>query len=390
MDRIYRALRPDPQPQFQRPCEGTSLPADLAETVQRLVESSLQGVEQYLPRAALPPPPHTATADNISLPSQGPAPRPPRSPDAAAPLDPLDEQDAAEDGMDAPPDAGLPRVSQLPVPARVKQRIVQGEFTDFDTLLYDSPLPLRYGMSLSPSFSFRLSHDPSVAGDVLIAQQRPANRRAVHDLATWMEAWNVYVTILVASYPARALELLGYQRIICEASSRFPARCWLRYDVSFRTCTAADRSLRWDRKHDLWLGCFTLHDAQQPSPQQPASAYGASWKPARRPCTYCGNLFHLPHNCTHSPFRGPRPPTMPLTQTPTGATPSSSHSQYHSPTPNQPPFRATNSNRQTCKDFNNLGCTHQQCRFRHASTRCGGTSHGERECMRTRNVPPPY
>ena len=264
VDRIYRALRPDPQPQPQpqRPYEGTSPPADLAETVQRLVESSLQEVEQRLRRAALPPAPHAAAAD-ISLPSQGPAPRPPRGTDAAAPLDPLDEQDAAEDGMDAPPDAGLPKVPPLPVPARVKQRIVRGEFTDFDTLLYDSLLPSRYGMTPSPSFSFRLSHDPSATGDVLIAQQRSANRRAVRDFATWMEAWNVYITILVASYPARTLELLGYQRIICEASSRFPARCWLRYDASFRACAAADRSLRWDRKHnDLWLGCFTLHDAQ--------------------------------------------------------------------------------------------------------------------------------
>ena len=57
VDRIYRALRPDPQPQPQpqRPYEGTSPPADLAETVQRLVESSLQEVEQRLRRAALPP-----------------------------------------------------------------------------------------------------------------------------------------------------------------------------------------------------------------------------------------------------------------------------------------------------------------------------------------------
>ena len=114
---------------------------------------------------------------------------------------------------------------------------MRGEFTDFDTLLYDSLLPSRYGTSPSPSFSFRLSHDPSAAGNVLIAQQWPANRRAVRDLATWMEAWNIYVTILVAS---RTPELLSYQRIICEASSHFPAHCWLRYDAGLHAPLRTD------------------------------------------------------------------------------------------------------------------------------------------------------
>ena len=162
--------------------------------------------------------------------------------------------------MDGTTVTNLPKNPQLPVPVRVRQRIVKGEFIDFDGLLHDSLLPLRHSASPSPSVSLRVMHEPSMAGEILIAQQRPANRRVVRDLSSWMEAWNIYITVVIAHYPARALELLAYQRTICDASSRFPAHCWLRYDASFRACAAADRSLRWDAKNnDLWLECFTQH-----------------------------------------------------------------------------------------------------------------------------------
>lgn len=47
------------------------------------------------------------------------------------------------------------------------------------------------------------------------------------DLASWMEDWNLYIQILVATYPDHALALLGYQAIICSASSHFTSRFWL-------------------------------------------------------------------------------------------------------------------------------------------------------------------
>ena len=59
----------------------------------------------------------------------------------------------------------------------------------------------------------------------VIAQQRSPSRRVVRDLASWLEACNTYISVLVAHYPAQALKLLAYQLNICDASLRFPADC---------------------------------------------------------------------------------------------------------------------------------------------------------------------
>ena len=57
--------------------------------------------------------------------------------------------------------------------------------------------------------------------------------------------------------PSRAVELFGYQRLICSANTLLPVRSWLQYDSKFHTLAAADPLLRWDQRHpDLWLECL--------------------------------------------------------------------------------------------------------------------------------------
>ena len=398
VDRIYRAMRPTAQQQPQQPRGRTPPPqsttaptSDLAATVQEFVERSLQNAENRLLRLSHPPPP--CAIDNISLPSQEPIPHQPCPPldatvpplDATVPL--LGQQDPGEGGMDATTVTNLQKTPQLPVPVRVRQRIMKGEFIDFDGLLHDSLLPLRHSVSPSPSVSSRVMHEPSMAGEILIAQQRPANRRVVRDLSSSMEAWNIYITVVIAHYPARTLELLAYQCTICDVSSRFPAHCWLRYDASFRACAAADRSLRWDAKNNnLWLECFMQHaSSQHESEHRPKSE-----KSVRRPCTYCGNLYHLPDNCSHNPFRSFRgadkwpttSPRRPYTlHAPGGSYPATSVSATTRTSLNTKPF---------CKDFNVGECRRQHCRYLHACSRCSDTSHRERECGRIPNAPPRY
>ena len=411
VDRIYRALLPERQQAQQLSPQlhgGTPPPprsgadsgsSDLAATVQQLLDGSLRGIEERLRRAVCPLPSHPPQAtiaggDNISLPSQTPAQQQPNAREPTAyQQEPTAYQQlpgTEEDETDAPLPTNPQKVQLPPVPARVRQRIVRGEFVDFDILLHDSLFPARYSANASPSLALRVVHDQSTSGEVLIAQQRSPNRRMVRDLASWMEAWNTYISVVLAHYPARALELLAYQRIICDASSRFPADCWLRYDSSFRACAAADRSLRWDGKHnDLWLECFT-HHASSP---RPAPARITTAKPARRPCTYCGDLYHFPHSCPHNPFRdnafrGPKPSTTPPVHaagrfgpgklSPGGSSYAASTSRTG---PNQPPV---------CKDFNRVACTRRQCRYRHACARCNETSHGEGDCQHPHAPPSPH
>ena len=155
MHRIYCAMRPTAQQQPQQPrgrtppSQGTTAPtSDLAATVQELVERSLQNAENRLLRLSHPPPPRAI--DNISLPSQKPILRQLCRPlDATVP--PLGQQGLSEGGMDATTVTNLPNTPQLPVPVRGRQRIVKGEFIDFNGVLHYSLLPLRHSVSPSPS-----------------------------------------------------------------------------------------------------------------------------------------------------------------------------------------------------------------------------------------------
>ena len=189
-------------------------------------------------------------------------------------------------------------VAQPPVPAKIAQRIIRGEFVDLDSLLHESLYPLRYGSTPSPSFSFRLVNDSSSTGEMIVTQQRTASKRTIYDLGSWMEAWNVYI----AHYPTHASELLAYQQIICNASSRYPASCWLRYDASFRACAAADRSTRWDHKHyDLWLECFT----QNASPSTPSSVRTPTTNHLTDPAFTVGDCIIIRTIAPSIPFEAP-------------------------------------------------------------------------------------
>ena len=194
--------------------------ADLEQTIQLLGQNSMQGLEDRLRSSLRPLIQESTSAENISLPS--PNPHPPTEGSGLA--------DATATVQPGPSTASQPApcVQQPPLPDKLKQRIIKGEYIDFDTLLPESLYPARHGASPSPSFTLRLSNDP--AGDVVIAQQKPTSKRTIRDLPSWMEAWNVYIQVLVQHFPARAHALLAYQRIICEASIRFTPRCWLRYD----------------------------------------------------------------------------------------------------------------------------------------------------------------
>ena len=218
------------------------------------------------------------TADNISL----------RSPQVINELPaPAEASQTPAQDSDTHAVQSAPQAEHPPLPNKVKQRIIRGKYIDLDTLLPESLYPARHGVSPSPSFTLRLSNDPaSTDGDVVIAQQKPGTKRTIRDLTSWMEAWNVYIQVLVHHSPARAPALLAYQRIICDANVRFAPRCWLCYDQRFRAGAAADKTIRWDRKHNnLWLECFTQPSTQSqvqpPANQQPAPI-GAK---ICRPCT---------------------------------------------------------------------------------------------------------
>ncbi len=177
---------------------------DLERTVQSLVDKSLDGLESRL-QASL----------RSLLQQPGASPAPPADPDAAV-------------IVSASPPLACPPTAPPAVPAKVRQRILRGEYIDFDMLLPECLFPARFHTTSAHAFTLRLTPDPANGGDgVVVAQQRPTSKRSVADLSSWLEAWNVYVATLVNHFPRRAASLLAYQRIICQASIHSSPQAWL-------------------------------------------------------------------------------------------------------------------------------------------------------------------
>ena len=163
-----------------------------------------------------------------------------------------------------------------------------------------------------------------------------------------MEAWNIYLAILIDHSPARAPQLVAYQRNITLASAQYPLAAWLNYDTQFRTLAASDATLRWDTCHtDLWLQCVT----------SPSSAI--CW-----PCSHCGATNHYPTNC---PFCPHTVPTSTNESRPSTASPTSGHQLV---TGGHSTLRPA-----TCHAFNRSIFRRPNCTFPHRCELCGANLH---------------
>ena len=249
-------------------------------------------------------------------------------------------------------------VSLPAVPSRLKDKIISGEFIDFTSLLSRAMFSGTQSVEPSKFITFYLNPEK----DDFSVRPTPPPRK-ISSFLTWMEAWNIYLAILIDHAPARAPQLVAYQRIITSASNQSPLAAWLNYDVRFRTLAASDPSLRWDVRHtDLWLECFS----------------GTHAPTTRWPCVHCGATTHYPENCLFraqpmsEPRRGQQPPPV---STPPGG--------HHPPgnIPQRPTMEHPSSQRprRTCHAFNRSNCRRSPCTFLHLCEICGAT-HSARLC----------
>ena len=72
------------------------------------------------------------------------------------------------------------------------------------------------------------------------SESEPQKSLTLQLAPSWMEAWNIYPSIMIDHVPARATELVAYQRITTSASTQYPPTAWLNYNVQFRTLAALD------------------------------------------------------------------------------------------------------------------------------------------------------
>ena len=146
-----------------------------------------------------------------------------------------------------------------PVPPKIRERIIRGEYIDFVTLL---PKTMFSGSTEPDSSTFFTVQLAPNSGDASI---RPAAKpRKIASFANWMEAWNIYLAVCIDHMPSCAPSLIAYQCIITSASTQYPLESWLNYDVQFRTLAASHASIRWDIHHtDLWFHCVMPPGTQQ-------------------------------------------------------------------------------------------------------------------------------
>ena len=224
-----------------------------------------------------------------------------------------------------------PSFASLPtstVPSRISDRILNGEFTNLDDLLPEAlgatPAPIQLHLPSTSGQPVQLVSDPSPT----------SVRRRVHDLATWLEAWTAYVSVVLSAAPQRAGELLGYQAIIIDANRKFYPDAWLAYDRQFRMACASAPTRRWDQVDaNMWQLSMTGK--------------------ARPVCTAC-SLVHPLSGGGRCPFRPFNSAGAPL---------SSSTSR---------PREVLHNGREVCRNFNFRRCALPQCARAHVCFRCRG------------------
>ena len=177
-----------------------------------------------------------------------------------------------------------------PVPARLRTRILAGEYIDFNTLLTHAIFSVRDAPTAQQqTFTLQMS---SQSGELQLAPT-PTHSKKITSFALWMVAWNLYVSTILSAKPSRALEMFGYQRIITSLNHQLPFSSWMNYDIKFRNLAASYPILRWDVRHlDRWVECLSIPKSQ----------------PERWPCPHCGSMYHYPDRCPFRSSTAPAPP----------------------------------------------------------------------------------
>ena len=143
-----------------------------------------------------------------------------------------------------------------PVPYKTVVAITSGQYIDLATLLTPP----------QPPAAPIISMDGRV---VFTAPQRPPRR--LTEISDWLQAFTIYMMIVVSYVPHRARNLLAYQLLILRTSKQFKGLAWCHYDEAFRRDAAARAISDWSRVH------LELYNYHTPIGWTVSRARGRSW-----------------------------------------------------------------------------------------------------------------
>ena len=95
-------------------------------------------------------------------------------------------------------------------------------------------------------------------GHLVLTSQPKKQRRRIEDIALWMEAFTIFLLILVSSFSHRWKDLMQYQLLILRTYCHFSGRVWLAYDQAFREHAATTCLTDWSSMN---VQLFNFHVA---------------------------------------------------------------------------------------------------------------------------------
>ena len=128
--------------------------------------------------------------------------------------------------------------------------ITNGEYVDLASLLPFSTLLPDHAAS---NLRLQLGNE-----GLTIPLPSPARRPKITGIDRWLDAFAIYSSVILSSYPSRGVALFAYQQLIRESARKFPGMAWNIYDVEFRHRASHNHSLKWgERDVQLFLDTFT-------------------------------------------------------------------------------------------------------------------------------------
>ena len=230
-----------------------------------------------------------------------------------------------------------------PVPARLVQRIMAGDFVEMRDLLLDN---------------IALHDQLEAVGGPWPTQSLPGalrpRLREVPSLISWVFCFTAYIAIRAQDPAIR--DMLTYCRLIIREALRHGGQGWQDYDRSFRSQAAIDRSLRWNA---------LLPDLQASTILGQRMSGGAY-------CSLCRGVDHTVTQCALSDTQ--QPGTQAHLPSITGTVANGTR---------RPAPAYARDSRPICASWNAGACTYpNRCNFRHVCSTCG-YRHQARDCRNT-------